>query len=129
MKKSIKLTTLALFASVAAFAAGPVKNGHEMSTGKKDKIVFYTLPSQRGIDLRVKKAEPGKTIVIIRDADGDVLQKDVMTSDNIRRGYVLNQLYNGDYSIEISSKDQDFKRDIHIYNEGPVKTFIVKQVI
>jgi hypothetical protein len=130
MKTSIKLTALALLMSLGAFAAPHKKVMHRMmSSGKNDEIVFYTLPSQRGIDLRVKKAMPGKTIVIIRDNDGNVLQKDVMTKETIRRGYVLNQLDNGDYSIEIQSANQDFKRDIHIYNEGNIKTFLVKQVV
>jgi hypothetical protein len=128
MKKTIKLAALALLLSTGVFAAGHKKAVHNMPVTKRDNIIFYTLPSQRGIDLRVTKAEPGKTIVIIRDNDGNVLRKDVMTGSQIRRGYVLNQLENGDYSIEISSKNQVFKRDIHIYNEGPIKTFLVKQV-
>lgn len=129
MKKSIKLTALALLLSAGVFAGTPNKPTTHMPAGRMDKIVFYTLPSQSGIDLRIKKAEPGKTIVIIRDNDGNVLQKDVMTGADVRRGYVLNQLDEGDYSIEISSNNQVFKREIHIYNEGPVKSFIVKQVV
>jgi hypothetical protein len=66
--------------------------------------------------------------VVIYDNNGNVLRKDVMNGPAVRRGYVLNQLDNGDYTIEISSKNQVFKRNIHIYNEGPIKSFIVKQV-
>jgi hypothetical protein len=130
MKTSIKLTVLALLMSLGAFASPHKKAAHRMmASGKNDEIVFYTLPSQQGIDLRVKKAMPGRTVVIIRDSDGNILQKDVMTKENIRRGYVLSQLDNGDYSIEIQSANQDFKRDIHIYNDGDIKNFIVKQVV
>jgi len=128
MKKSMKLAALALLLNAGVFAASPKISGRAVTAGKTDNIIFYTLPSQRGIDLRVKKAIPGKTIVIIRDNNGNVLQKDVMTANEIRRGYVLTQLEEGDYSIEISSKNQVFKRDIHIYHEGPVRSFIVKQV-
>jgi hypothetical protein len=125
MKKSIKLLALGLLLSTGLFAATPKPAVRHMRMENKDNIVFYTLPSQRGIDLRIKKAEPGKTVVIIYDNNGNVLQKDVMTGADIRRGYVLNQLDNGDYSIEITSKNQVFKRNIHIYNEGPIKSFIV----
>jgi hypothetical protein len=127
MKKIIKLTALALLLSSGAFAATP-KTAHKMMNGKQDNIVFYTLPSQRGIDLRVKKAEAGQTIVTIFDDQGNVLQRDVMNKTDIRRGYNFTQLDNGDYSIVISSKNQVFKRKIHIYQEGPVRSFIVEQV-
>jgi hypothetical protein len=119
---------LLLLLSTGLFAAAPKRLARGMPTEKQDYIIFYTLPSQRGIDLRIKKAEPGQTIVVIYDNNGNVLRKDVMNGPAVRRGYVLNQLDNGDYTIEISSKNQVFKRNIHIYNEGPIKSFIVKQV-
>gem|GEM_PF-487627 len=129
MKKSIKLSALLLLFSTGLFAATPKTTVKSMPPGKKDYIVFNTLPSQRGIDLIIQKAEMGKTIVIIYDDNGNVLRKDVLNNLNkIRKGYVLNQLDNGDYSIEIISKNQVFKRSIHVYNEGPIKSFIVRQV-
>jgi hypothetical protein len=127
MKKTLKLTALALLLSSGVFAAVP-NTGHKMATGKQDKIVFYTLPSQRGIDLRVKKAEPGTTVVTIYDDEGHVIQKDVMNKTDIRRGYNLSELDPGDYSIVISSKNEVFKRKIHIYYEGPIRSFIVEKV-
>jgi hypothetical protein len=127
MKNTLKLTALALLLSSGLFAAAP-NTGHKMATGKQDKIVFYTLPSQRGIDLRVKKADAGTTIVTIFDDQGNVLQRDVMNKTDIRRGYNFTQLDEGDYTIVVSSKNQVFKRKIHIYNEGPIRSFIVEQV-
>lgn len=127
MKKTLKFTALALLLSTGAFAAAP-KPAHKMMNGKQDNIVFYTLPSQRGIDLRVKKAEAGTTTVTIYDDEGRLLQKDVMNNTEIRRGYNFSQLDEGDYSIVIASKNQVFKRKIHIYQEGPVRSFIVEQV-
>lgn len=125
MKKAIKLTAIALLLSGGLLAAP--KPHKVVPMNNRDKIDFYTLPSQRGIDLRIRKADPGKTIVVIYDNDGNVLQKDVLTGTQIRKGYVLNQLDNGDYSIEITSNHHVFKKDIHIYDEGPIKSFIVKQ--
>ena len=127
MKKTLKLTALALLLSAGAFAAVP-KTAHTMMNGKQDNIVFYTLPSQRGIDLRIKKAEPGTTVVTIYDDEGRLLQRDEMNKTDIRRGYNFTQLDEGDYSIVISSNNQVFKRKIHIYEEGPVRTFIVEKV-
>lgn len=127
MKKTLKLTALALLLSAGAFAAAP-KTAHNMMNGKQDNIVFYTLPSQRGIDLRIKKTEPGTTVVTIYDNEGHLLQWDKMNKTNIRRGYNFSQLDEGDYTIVISSKNQVFKRKIHIYQEGPVRSFIVEQV-
>ena len=118
---------LALLLSSGLVAAAP-KTIDKTATGKQDKIVFYTLPSQRGIDLRVKKAEPGTTVVTIYDDEGHVIQKDVMNKTDIRRGYNFSQLDEGDYSIVIWSKNQVFKRKIHIYQEGPVRSFLVEQV-
>jgi len=126
MKKTMKLTALALLLSSGVFAAVP-KTAHKMMDAKQDKIVLYTLPSQRGIDLRIKKAEPGKTVVTIYDDEGRLLQRDEMNKNDIRRGYNFTQLDEGDYSIVISSNNQVFKRKIHIYEEGPVRTFIVEK--
>jgi len=127
MKKTIKLAAIALLLSSGLFAVTPKTPG-KMATGKQDKIVFYTLPSQSGIDLRIKKAEPGTTTVTIYDDEGRVLQKDFMNKTDIRRGYNFTQLDEGDYSIEIVSNGQVFKRKIHIYQEGPVRSFIVERV-
>ncbi|HZY40217.1 MAG TPA: T9SS type A sorting domain-containing protein [Mucilaginibacter sp.] len=127
MKKTFKLTALALLISSGLFAATP-EAPHKMATEKQDKIVFYTLPSQRGIDLRIKKAEPGKTVVTVYDDEGRVLQEDVMDKTDIRRGYNFSQLDEGNYAIVITSKNYVFKRKIHIYQEGPVRSFIVEQV-
>ena len=127
MKKTIKLAAIALLLSSGLFAATP-KTPDKMATGKQDKIVFYTLPSQSGIDLRIKKAEPGTTTVTIYDDEGRVLQKDFVNKTDIRRGYNFTQLDEGDYSIEIVSNGQVFKRKIHIYQEGPVRSFIVERV-
>jgi hypothetical protein len=130
MKKSIKLTVLALFLSAGICAAAPRAHAGNMPVSNNYNIVFYTLPSQQGIDLRVKKSIPGiKTVVMIRDQDGHLLWRDEMKGKmDIRRGYNLTQLDEGDYSIEITTGSAVFKRNIHIYNEGSKRSFIVEQV-
>ena len=130
MKKSIKLTALALFLSAGLCAAAPRAHVSHMPAATIDNIVFYTLPSQQGIDMRINKLSPkAKTFVVIRDDNGNVLWRDEMKGKmNIRRGYNFTALDEGDYSIEITSGDIVFKRNIHIYNEGNKRSFIVEQV-
>lgn len=119
MKASIKLTALFLLATTGLFAAVPVK------TLKADvpPVTISTLALNKGIAV---KAIASKSIVMIYDQDKNVLRKDVLAS-NTSKGYVLNTLENGDYTMEITSNKQTVKKNIHVYNEGPTKTFIVQQ--
>jgi len=127
MKNSIKLTALFLLASAGLFAAVPSKPKAPV-TPSKDAITFSSLPSHTGIDIKVDRAEPGKAIVMIYDQDQNVIFKDVLPKDKaMEKGYILNQLDNGDYTIEVTSNKQVVKKDIHVYNEYKTKTFIVNQ--
>jgi len=65
---------------------------------------------------------------MIYDQDQNVIFKDVLPKDKtMEKGYILNQLDNGDYTIEVTSNKQVVKKDIHVYNEYKTKTFIVNQ--
>lgn len=125
MKTSIKLTALFLLASAALFAATPLKT---VVPAKADVITFSSLPSERGIDVKVEKSAPGKAIVAIYDQDGNMLRKDVIGSGKaFEKAYILNKLDNGDYTIEVTSNKQVVKKSIHVYDEGDTKMFIVKE--
>jgi len=125
MKKSIKLILLLVVASTWLFAT-PVTN----STGRQPgdaKITFSTLPGKNGIEIKVKKAEAGKAIIIIYNNDGTILRKDVWSHSTVlEKGYVLSQLEVGDYSVEVTVNKQIVKQAIHVYMEGSNKTFILK---
>jgi hypothetical protein len=121
MKNSIKLTALFLLAGVSVFAAVPVK---AMVTTSPTGITFTTLPSQRGVGIKVEKAE--KAIVIITDEDGNVLRKDLLSDKKSEIGYILTNLDNGDYTIEVRSNSRFVKENIHVYEEGQTKMFFVK---
>jgi hypothetical protein len=124
MKTSIKLTALFLLASVSVFAA----TAKPINPSSADVITFTSLHSQKGIDVKVEKNAPGKAIVAIYDQDGNVLRKDVMPSDKaFEKAYILNKLDDGDYVIEVTSHKQVVKKDIHVYEEGDTKMFIVKE--
>ena len=119
MKNSIKLTALFLLASAGLFAAVPAK------TVKADvpSVTISTLASNKGIAV---KAADAKSIVMIYDKDKNVLRKDVLAS-NAAKGYVLNKLENGDYTLEITSNKKTVKKNIRVYDEGKTKTFIIHE--
>lgn len=119
MKTSIKLTALLLLASAGLFAAAPVK------TIKADApaVSISSLASNKGIAV---KAADAKSVVVIYDQDKNVLRKDVLAS-NASKGYVLNTLEDGDYTMEVTANKQTVKKNIHVYTEDKTKTFIVQQ--
>ena len=127
MKNTIKLTALFLLASTGLFAATTVKTSGTVAPSTKDVITFSSLPSERGVDVKVEKNAPGKAIIMIYDKDGNVLRKDVLSANKgTEKAYILTQLENGDYTIEVTSNKQVVKKDIHIYDEGDTKMFIIK---
>jgi hypothetical protein len=125
MKNSIKLAALFLLASTGLFASASAKTlGTASST--TDMVSFTSLPTQDGVAVKVEKALPGNAIVIIYDADGNMLRKDVTSgTKTLEKGYVFNQLENGDYTIEVTTDKQVVKKQIHVYDENETKTFIV----
>jgi hypothetical protein len=124
MKKSIKLTALFLLASASLFAATPSKG----TTPSNDEITFSSLPSDRGLDIKVESSAPSKAIVLVYDANDNVIFKDALPAyKSMEKGYILNQLEVGDYTIEVRENKSVVKKDIHVYNEEQTKVFLVKQ--
>jgi hypothetical protein len=124
MKKSIKLTALFVLASAGLFAATPSKGGGPAAA----EISFSSLPSNKGVDIRVESAAPSKAIVTIYDANKNVIFKDAMPAyKSMEKGYILNELENGDYTIEVRENKQVVTKEVHIYNEDLTKVFLVKQ--
>src|ERR1700750_2676804 len=103
MKTSIKLTALLLLASTSIFAATPSKP----TSAKADLVIFSSLPAENGVDLKLEKSAPGKTVVMIYDADGNVLRKDVLAdNESTEKSYNFSKLDEGDYTIEVTSNKQ-----------------------
>jgi hypothetical protein len=124
MKKSIKLTALFLLATASLFAATPSKGTDPADA----QITFTSLPSHKGVDIKVESTAPTKAIVTIYDANNNVIFKDGLPAyKSMEKGYILNQLENGDYTIEVMENKQVVKKEIHVYNEDRTKVFIVKQ--
>jgi hypothetical protein len=124
MKKSIKLTALFLLASAGLFAATPSKS----TTPTNDEITFSSLPSDQGLDIKVASDAPSKAIVTVYDANDNVIFKDALPAyKSMEKGYILNQLPIGDYTIEVRENKSVVKKEVHIYNEEQTKIFLVKQ--
>ena len=124
MKKTIKLAALFLLASATFVTVASAKG----TTSADDQITFSSLPSQRGVEIKVNSATPSKAIVIVYDADNNVIFKDAMPAYKaMQKGYILDQLENGDYTIVVSENKSVVKKEVHVYDENNAKTFIVKQ--
>ena len=127
MKNSIKLTALFLLASVSVFA-GPPSIIKRSAISSKNAITFSSLPSHNGVGIKVDRTEPGKAIVMVYDQDGNVILKDgLSTNKTMEKGYILNQLDNGNYNIEVTSNNLTVKKAVHVYDEDGTKEFIVQQ--
>ena len=123
MKTTIKLTALLLLATTGLFAATPAKT---LKAAAPSNEATVTISSMTNKGVAVKASE--KSVVMIYDQDKNVLRKDVLAANGtMEKGYVLNKLDNGKYTIEVTSNKQTVKKDIYIYNEGKDKTFIIQQ--
>jgi len=124
MKKTIKLAALVLLAS-ATFATVASAKG---TPSADDQITFSSLPSQRGVEIKVNSTTPSKAIVMVYDANNNVIFKDAMPAYKaMQKGYILDQLENGDYTIVVSENQSVVKKEVHVYDENNARTFIVKQ--
>ena len=127
MKKSIKVFMVLLLFSTSLFSAPSVKAAAPNTQPKSEVIVFSTLPSRNGIAVKFKKGTTGKAIVIIYDSGQNVLRKDILSdAKSLEKGYILTSLDNGDYTVEVTVNKLIMKKDIHVYMEGQIKTFIIK---
>jgi hypothetical protein len=116
MKKSITLAALLLVIGTGVFAAAPAKSsGHN----SQDEISFVPLKSDNGFGIKIDKEVAGKSIVIIYDNEGTILFKDLLSKGaSGTKGYLINNLEYGDYTVEVFSKGQVVKKQMHIYDDG-----------
>jgi hypothetical protein len=124
MKMTIKLAALVLLAS-ATFASVASAKG---TTPADDQITFSSLPSHRGVEVKVQSSAPSKAIVMIYDANKNVIYKDALPAYKaMQKGYILDQLENGDYTIVVKENNTEVKKEVHVYDENRTRVFIVKQ--
>jgi len=122
MKTTIKSAALFLLASASLFIATTAK----AVTPLKDEITFSSMPSHKGVEIKVQSAIGAKAIVIIYDQDKNVIFKNALPAYKVmERGYVLDQLDNGDYTIEVTANRQTVTKALHVYDEDGTKEFIM----
>ncbi|MDB5153843.1 MAG: hypothetical protein JWR54_2594 [Mucilaginibacter sp.] len=125
MKKSITLAALLLVIGTSVFAAAPAKSsGHN----SQDEISFVPLKSDNGFGVKIDKEVAGKSIVLVYDNAGNVLFKDLLSKGaSGTKGYLIDNLDYGDYTIEVYSKSQTVKKQMHIYDDGQAKSYFFMQ--
>ncbi len=65
---------------------------------------------------------------MIYDQDKNVIYKDALPAfKKMEKGYILTQLENGDYIIEVTANKQVATKEVHVYDEDRTRVFIVKQ--
>ncbi|HZY35367.1 MAG TPA: hypothetical protein VFE53_01890 [Mucilaginibacter sp.] len=127
MKKPTIVFMVLLFLSTSLFAGKPAKPTVNNDQPKNGTIIFSTLPSKNGISVTFKKGATGKAIVIIYDNAKNVLRKDILSDQkSLEKGYILTDLENGDYTVEVTLNKVVIRKGVHVYMEGQVKTFLIK---
>lgn len=118
MKTPIKLIALFLLLSTGAFAKSSFHHNHHM-TNSYNQVSLIPLHHSRGFAVMVDKAEPGKSMVIVYDSDQNVVFKDCLTKGTRNeKKYLLHELNNGQYTVEVYAKGHDIKTKFYIYNKG-----------
>lgn len=121
MKKSITLVALLLALGTSVFATVPAVD----NSSKSNEISFSSLPADKGFAVKVNKEEAGKSLVIIYDQDSNVIFKDLLSKGTDgQKGYIVNSLENGDYTVEVVSNKKTVTRQLHVYDEGQKKSYI-----
>lgn len=122
MKKLIKLSALSLLMGIGVCSVASANPKHHKTNTNMDKQVVSLIPlkANRGFAVRVDKLMPSKTTVIVYDDVSDVaLFKDHLTEGtHAEKKYLLSQLDDGRYTVEVYSKGHDTKTQFYIYTRG-----------
>lgn len=120
MKTSIKLAALFLlmFLGTGAFASIHIKSYHK-AKHTTSQVSLVPLKHSRGFAIMIDQNMPGSSIVMISDINGDVFFKHRLQNGmRNETKYLTTQLEEGQYTVEVYSKDRDVKTKFYIYNNG-----------
>jgi len=125
MKKSIALAALLAVLGTSVFAATvPVKTDNKVT----DEVTFVQQKKDDAFGVTIAKETAGKAIVIIYDDAHNVIFKDVLSKGNSAgKSYIISSLETGDYTVEVVSKDQTVKKQMHVYEDGDEKSYFFYQ--
>jgi hypothetical protein len=127
MKKFITLASLSLFLGMGISTAVSAKPIHfhmrsHQRTMSTAQVSFIPLQQKLGFAVMVDKFEPGKSMVIVYDRDKNVVFKDCLTKGTRNeKKYILSNLDNGDYTVEVYSKNHDIQTSFYVYDSGKKK--------
>ncbi|MDB5136454.1 MAG: hypothetical protein JWP37_3057 [Mucilaginibacter sp.] len=120
MKKSITLAALLLFGIGVSSTAFAKPKSHKISA--HEQVSLIPLREYKGFAVMVDKRVPGKSLVMIYDKDNNVVFKDLLTKGTkAEKKYILSDLDNGDYKVEVFSKGHDIKTQFYVYHAGQKK--------
>ena len=120
MKTSIKLVTLFLlmFLGTGAFASIHVKSYHKANR-TAGQVSLVPLKHSRGFAIMVDNKMPGSSLVMISDINGDIFfKRRVQNGMRNETKFLTTQLEDGQYTVEVYSKNHDVKTNFYIYNNG-----------
>jgi hypothetical protein len=118
MKSSIVSSVLFLLLGIGLCSNAAAKSKYH-NTKPGEEVSLIPLHYNRGFAVMVDKQEPGKSMVIVYDAYGTPVFKDMLTSEKrAEKKYLLSDLSDGIYSVEVYSKGHDVKTNFYIYNNG-----------
>ncbi|PWK74137.1 hypothetical protein LX99_03938 [Mucilaginibacter oryzae] len=127
MKTSIKLSALFFLLSAGVFAATAAKAA-DVTPKAKEVVSFSVLGNDRGIKMEFAQSVSGKSVVRVYNNENELLLKDnVSTKTAATKGYVLSELADGDYKIQINSNNQVVTKTLHVYHDGEQQSFFIVQ--
>ncbi|MBD1391543.1 hypothetical protein [Mucilaginibacter glaciei] len=119
MKKSITLLALILTLSSALFAK---------TTPADELITINPLRTALGVGISVNANDASRSVVRIYNADNTIQFIDQLAKKGTAaKAYILKDLEDGNYTIEVATKNQVVKKQIHVYNEDGKKSFFIFQ--
>ncbi|MFB9841323.1 hypothetical protein [Mucilaginibacter ginsenosidivorans] len=119
MKTFFRLSAVLLLSAATALTTTAKPRHHKMNDMSYNQVSIIPLKHNRGFAIHVDKAIPGKSMVIINDDSGNTVFKDCLTRGTLaEKKYMLRELDNGKYSVEIYAKGHDIKTNFYIYNNG-----------
>jgi len=120
MKNAFKLAALFLLLGTSAFASAPKHNRLPMKP--REQVSFIPLKTHKGFAIMVDKAEPGTSLVMIYDNNKNVVYKDCLTKFmKNEKKYIFTNLDDGDYTVEVYSKNHDIQTQFSVYSLGEGK--------
>ena len=92
------------------------------------KFLSFHYKADNGFGVKIDKETAGKSIVIVYDNDHNVIFKDLLSKGaSGEKGYLVDALDYGDYTVEVVSNKQTVTKQLHVYDDGQTKSYFFMQ--